>query len=418
MIMRRRCFLLRTALWALVLFYYETDSFRHLSSRLAPTTTSSLELSALRKRKLPQPPQPPQPPTVSEPSAVSVGLSEPDEQALIQQKLSEWSKLKELGILQKLNSSTIMDDESMEAFEAMADKALGRKRILRPRNLIEKDRKSSKPEVVAAVLSPADKSMLYDMEKKLDAGRNSVQNLFDLLLEIRDKNVVAQQNDIIVRAIEALSRLKSDKYMETAVKYLLQWQASGKISVQDSNKYFSKLVRSIGTNKSMKVTEAIVNLLRNEGLLSKEDGDIAILLNALANFTQTDTNSTETLKMLENVMATVDNFAIDAVNDLLRLLGRNGYITECFRLFDAIKGSKRLRPNGETVEYLVNSIITPQVTEATATTMKDLPAMNNSMQEVILLGKSNVGKSSLTNFLLNRKVSVVCLYVILTGNVT
>ena len=107
----------------------------------------------------------------------------------------------------------------------------------------------------------------------------------------------------------------------------------------------------------------------------------------------------------------------DKVNCVIRALGRRRLITEIFELLDAMracgstptKGTKGcgtlkdMSPNDESLEFLANAIVASVEEEARSRSMKDLPPPSEKTPEVLLVGRSNVGKSTLVNFLVNRK---------------
>ena len=73
-----------------------------------------------------------------------------------------------------------------------------------------------------------------------------------------------------------------------------------------------------------------------------------------------------------------------------------------FQLLDAMK-STRIRSNDETLEYVVNAVVVSVGSGSRASSMKDLPSNSEKIPEIVFAGRSNVGKSSLVNFLVNRK---------------
>ncbi len=96
------------------------------------------------------------------------------------------------------------------------------------------------------------------------------------------------------------------------------------------------------------------------------------------------------------------SYKINELNLIIRSLGRRRYIDMIFQLLDAMK-SNRIRSNDETLEYVVNAIVVSVGSGSSASSMKDLPSNSEKIPEIVFAGRSNVGKSSLVNFLVNRK---------------
>lgn len=98
-------------------------------------------------------------------------------------------------------------------------------------------------------------------------------------------------------------------------------------------------------------------------------------------------------------------------NLVLRTFGRRRLLPLAFDLLDRMRASTRVaRPNDESFEFLVNALVASVEEEGAANRMVDLPsprprerAGSGWEPEVLLAGRSNVGKSSLVNFLLARK---------------
>lgn len=97
------------------------------------------------------------------------------------------------------------------------------------------------------------------------------------------------------------------------------------------------------------------------------------------------------------------------VNVVIRAMGKRRMIRQVFNLLKEMKRVsrtnklKRILPNDESFEFLANALVASVEEEKRARNMKDLPTTKSDMPEVLLVGRSNVGKSTLVNFLVNRK---------------
>lgn len=98
---------------------------------------------------------------------------------------------------------------------------------------------------------------------------------------------------------------------------------------------------------------------------------------------------------------------------MIRVLGRYKFIDDIFALFSTMRALK-IEPNDESYEFLSASLVATVREESTATTMKDLPSPDPSLPEIVFAGRSNVGKSSLVNFLVGRKVSSIIITIIIS----
>ena len=87
----------------------------------------------------------------------------------------------------------------------------------------------------------------------------------------------------------------------------------------------------------------------------------------------------------------------------MRVLGKCRFIDDVFALFASMRRLK-VEPNDESYEFLSASLVASVKEEASAVTMKDLPSPDLALPEIVFAGRSNVGKSSLVNFLVGRKV--------------
>ncbi len=91
-------------------------------------------------------------------------------------------------------------------------------------------------------------------------------------------------------------------------------------------------------------------------------------------------------------------------NTCIRLLGRVGLMKDVFEVLTTMK-QVGVSSDKETLEFIANAIVKEVSFVCRSTTMKGLPrpSLTTPLPEVIFIGRSNVGKSSLVNMLLGRK---------------
>ncbi len=91
-------------------------------------------------------------------------------------------------------------------------------------------------------------------------------------------------------------------------------------------------------------------------------------------------------------------------NTFIRLLGRARLMKEVFNVLTAMKQAG-VTSSKETLEFVANAIVKEVSFVCQSATMKGLPrfSLQTPLPEVVFIGRSNVGKSSLVNMLLGRK---------------
>lgn len=359
------------------------------------------------------------------------GEAEMTDEELIAAKLLQWKVLKEEGMLQKLSSATLLTEEDIMEFEIEADRVLksrGVKLLLRqPTPLSTADQRK------AATLK-----MITSLDEKVTVSVKDDAKLYNILVEIRDKEIVEDCEPIIEKIFDAFAKLPTSKRLLPSLHMCLEWVDDDLVDLDAA--FWEMWMRKLAVNMNIDVDtndtlfEDVLNLLINHDALRSDEVTIIRFL-----FHMKRLGILQLQPLLVEIYSDISLFSIESLNDLLKALGLAGYRNDAFALFDLMQASRRLqqRPNAETVEYLVGGLLLPQVAEDTATTMKDLPSIyapstNSStplpsllarkmspgkkkkvlavdeekeiVPEVILVGRSNVGKSSLTNLLLNRKV--------------
>ncbi|CAN0249742.1 unnamed protein product [Ascophyllum nodosum] len=93
---------------------------------------------------------------------------------------------------------------------------------------------------------------------------------------------------------------------------------------------------------------------------------------------------------------------VGAYNQLIRRLGKADRLADVFEVLDRIT-TLGVESDQETLEFVTNASVKDVEFETRAVSMKSLPSGKAALPEVVFVGRSNVGKSSLVNMLVNRK---------------
>ena len=93
---------------------------------------------------------------------------------------------------------------------------------------------------------------------------------------------------------------------------------------------------------------------------------------------------------------------VPETNLVLRGLGRVRLPRLLLRLLSALRALS-LAPDDESLECLSNALVANVDERYRARAMRDLPAPDSAAPEVVFVGRSNVGKSSLVNYIVNRR---------------
>lgn len=112
--------------------------------------------------------------------------------------------------------------------------------------------------------------------------------------------------------------------------------------------------------------------------------------------------STTCHELLSTFYINMKQYSIQEINTVLRILGKTRQIQEIFNLFQHMK-SLEIQPNEESYEFLSTALVVSVHEECQSSSMRDLPSIDMKRPEIVFAGRSNVGKSSLVNFLVNRK---------------
>jgi GTP-binding protein EngB required for normal cell division len=402
-------------------------------------------------------------------------------------KLKQWQIIKDEGLLKKLATTQLEDDEELTEFEIQADRILrqkGSKLLLRQPKSTDDENDDDEEDDNTSQLT----SEFHKLEAKFILAKNDEIKLYNLLLEINDKKLVEIAEELIEKILDSFSKLSlTSKRWHSLLELCFTWYEEEVLSF--NSQFWSKWLRKLAVNPSInsyeEILQPMITKLVENYLLEEEDIVMIETLFLLRQYTSlhnslltppvptatsgggvtassttdskakfspksilsrkkkgsTSLTSTTTSNTIipalstpnTNTITTTLNttqlhvlsqqleqqlqtkiysqlfiFPISAINDLIRTLGTFGYLEEmlyCFHLLQTISHKyTQLRPNLETMEFLVNGLIlSGQIQENTAKMMKELPTNELNIPEIILLGRSNVGKSSLVNLLLNRK---------------
>lgn len=118
---------------------------------------------------------------------------------------------------------------------------------------------------------------------------------------------------------------------------------------------------------------------------------------------QSNASSASLSSIMQAVESELVNMSVSEANMLVRALGRVREGKRVFALIEAMKRSKATTPNEETFEFLANALVLTVERVSKVRAMADLPSPSQSMPEVVFVGRSNVGKSSLVNYMVNRR---------------
>ncbi|CAM9882402.1 unnamed protein product, partial [Laminaria digitata] len=94
--------------------------------------------------------------------------------------------------------------------------------------------------------------------------------------------------------------------------------------------------------------------------------------------------------------------SVGVYNDMIRRLGKVDRLSDVFEVLDGMT-ALGVESDHETLEFVTNAAVKEVEFETRAVSMKSLPNGNAALPEVVFVGRSNVGKSSLVNMLVNRK---------------
>eukprot|EP01039_Chlorochromonas_danica_P001302 gene1302-1421_t len=104
-----------------------------------------------------------------------------------------------------------------------------------------------------------------------------------------------------------------------------------------------------------------------------------------------------------DILSRLEILQREDLNQIVRQLSKRGYMIQAMDLVRAMHHSLHGSPDSQTLEWLVKGFVLTAEPVRQCKTMKSLPNPEKKFPEILLLGRSNAGKSSLLNALLRRK---------------
>ena len=341
--------------------------------------------------------------------------------ALLKAKLEEWKDMKAAGILDKL---MIGDEEVSE--EVIAEMDDMSKRLLRRQR---GKGISTKPESGPDQEGTSKEQLLFELREKLvivgGTKDGSSLGTYSLLNEIKDKSMIEADPKLVEDTLLALTRLDSSSMAVSGFKMYQKWIAEGRLqpfgggpgvppTVVTQADTFGVAFANACFATSLELCEAGRKVME---LLIAEGSAAEAFLPGMACAAAYEAPSShpkgaagkgsgvvtaDLVDALSALKKELKRFRPDQVNPVIRALGRRRLTPLVFDFLDAMR-AQGVAPNDESLEFLANALVVTVNEDAKAKSMKDLPDPDLSMPEIVFVGRSNVGKSSLVNFLVNRK---------------
>lgn len=334
-------------------------------------------------------------------------LANKDEfEAMLKAKLDEWKTMKAAGILDKLGMDGDFEETIVEMDE-MSKRLLRRRRGL---GIKDKEGDSVIVEVGGEKLSEKGKIRLELLDKLNVVGHSKTGTALgvqSLLNEMKDKEV--EDTDLVEAALMALTKLGSNSITLAAFKQYQKWVIKGSVVINPE--FTSRFVNTCYASETLAEAADGVLELVNKGQNSEViDYLPGLTCRDIYASTKADAPSTSVVitdsKKLDESLRTLYTkmpaLTASHINIVLRALGRRRLVSKIFELIEQMK-IRGPAPNDETIEFLANSLVATVDEESKARSMKDLPKPVDDLPEIVFAGRSNVGKSSLVNFLVNRK---------------
>jgi len=344
----------------------------------------------------------------------------------IRNKLKEWKELKDAGVLDKLAEDPDMYDDVNN------NNAIRLPSSSSSDNSDEVDNKSITyfQEKYNSIIS---KKKLTSKQPSSSSKPSSISlSLYQLLNEMKDKE---QYNTMLIQSI-ILSLAKNDdaSYSIAAINLYKKFLNENIID-NSTPRYLMSVVLACFLSNNIKNGDAIMNNLINDNIYSTDDFLPSLVCRAIADcHSESNKSSSNSSKksslakllskkkeaavpidpevskaqqahrvsVLNELKTNIKKYPIDELNKVVRMLGRYQYIDDVFSFIDVMNSNPSTNANDETYEFLTNSLVYTVDETAKASSMTELPTISNA-PEILFAGRSNVGKSSLVNFLVNRK---------------
>mmetsp|Transcript_25889 Transcript_25889/g.24716 ORF Transcript_25889/g.24716 Transcript_25889/m.24716 type:complete len:654 (+) Transcript_25889:102-2063(+) len=341
-------------------------------------------------------------------------------EAQLKAKLDEWKEMKANGILDTMGDE--VDEDVIIQMDSMS------KRLMRKQRGISKEKEASDKAVAASLRLPGDEAekkegpsqeqMMREFKEKFvmvsSSKEGSALGVYSLLNEMKDKNMLDFDSEFLEEVVLACARLESSSIAIAAYKLYQKWLSEKKIIQFNEN--FDIIFVNTCFSSSSSLTEAgntVMNIVKLEKQISN---DVFLPgLTCAAIYEISDKREKKRAKKLNNEGAEaaaiqalevlklkIKEFEVCDINPVIRALGRRRLVSPIFELLDCMR-AQGMPPDDESLEFLANALVVTVGEESKSKTMKDLPEPNMDMPEVVFAGRSNVGKSSLVNFLVNRK---------------
>ena len=305
--------------------------------------------------------------------------------ALLRGKLEVWRELKAEGQLQRLGG-----DELDEAVLEDIDRAAAAKEL---RWRLRDAEKVVRP----ASGAPSDREReLAALRTKL-AGlpRSSAVATYALFNEAKDKGIL--DGNLVESCLTLLAKSGVGGTAIAAFRQYANWVAEGTLVGNDPS-FPLRFVYTCASSGMAEAAREASSLVLECGWATAGDLRAAELCSAIL----AARSPVEMKESVTSLTSSLPAMSIGGVNICVRALGKTRQGRRLFALMDAVRAAD-LSPDDETVEFLANAFIASVRETCRARAMRDLPAGNASVAEVVFVGRSNVGKSSLVNFLVNRK---------------
>ena len=223
-----------------------------------------------------------------------------------------------------------------------------------------------------------------------------------ILNTIINKELV--EPDILIQLTTRFCRTGEIELATRGVEYLQTLQQSNNIGEISLNSAVPLINAFVSNGYGDKVAFLIAAARRNPQFAEPMLSPGPILRYLMKN-----APSTEWEPHLEALMRDISACCVSDLNQIIRWLGRRRYLKRALELMDAMTAAD-VAPNDETFEFIATAAVMGVEKVASAKTMKCLPTADDNLPEAVFAGRSNVGKSSIVNMIVNRKV---CLGLIL-----